>query len=77
MAGGRAASSRHGDWLEPSGVELLGGLAIGTDALASVRLSGLAFAAMTIPAKNAVARPTDLPIVDIAYLLRFDPPAGL
>src|ERR1700719_4833317 len=35
--------------LEPSGVELLGGLAIGADAPAPARLSGPAFAAMAIP----------------------------
>src|SRR5580692_12711480 len=73
LAGGRAASSRHGGWPEPSGVELLGGLANGADALASARLCGPAFAAMAIPTKNAVARPTELPIVDIAYLCRFHP----
>jgi len=49
-------------------VELLGRLAIGADALASVRPSGPAFAAIAIPAKNAVPRPIDLPVVDISYL---------
>jgi len=54
LAGGRAASSRRGGWPEPSGVELLGGLAIVADSLASARPSEPAFAAMAIPAKNAV-----------------------
>jgi hypothetical protein len=54
LAGGRAASSRRGGWPEPSGVELLGRLAIVADSLASARPSEPAFAAMAIPAKNAV-----------------------
>jgi hypothetical protein len=57
-------------------VELLGGLAIVADALASAWLSGSAFAAMAIPAKNAVPIPMDLPIVDISYLSRFYPHGG-
>jgi hypothetical protein len=76
LAGGRAASSRRGGWPEPSGVELLGGLAIVADVLASAWLSGPAFAAMAIPARNAVPIPMDLPIVDISYLSRFYPHGG-
>jgi hypothetical protein len=57
-------------------VELLGGLAIVADVLASAWLSGPAFAAMAIPAKNAVPIPMDLPIVDISYLSRFYPHGG-
>jgi hypothetical protein len=68
LAGGRAASSRRGGWPEPSGVELLVRLAIVADSLASARPSEPAFAAMAIPAKNAVPRPMDLPIVGISYL---------
>jgi hypothetical protein len=74
LAGGRAASSRRGGWPEPSGVELLGGLAIVADALASARPDGPAFAAMAIPTKNAVPRPRHLPIVDISYPVTFLPP---
>jgi hypothetical protein len=54
-------------------VELLGGLAIVADVLALAWLSGPAFAARAIPAKNAVPIPMDLPIVDISYLSRFYP----
>jgi hypothetical protein len=73
LAGGSAASSRRGGWPEPSGVELLGGLAIVADVRALAWLSGPAFAAMAIPAKNAVPIPMDLPIVDISYLSGFYP----
>jgi hypothetical protein len=54
-------------------VELLGGLAIVADVLALAWLSGPAFAARAIPAKNAVPIPMDLPIVDISYLSGFYP----
>jgi hypothetical protein len=59
LAGGRAPTSRRGGWPEPSGLELLGGLAVVADALASERPGGPAFAAMAIPANNAVPRPDE------------------